>query len=410
MSLVFGIDFGTTNSSVAFLDHGKPRVVLDKDRYTLVPSVVYFYKKADNVRVMVGRAAKSKYVENPFSTIHSIKRFLGKSFESEEVKIAQEKYYYILDRDPNAKSHEMDILVRINEMDLEATPVDIAAYIFRYLKQMAETFAKEPMEDVVITMPTTQKTRYSAAIKAVADKVGINTLGLLDETMASAYAFGFMNKGEHTIAVYDLGGGTFDFSVLRRVPGGYEELATQGETWLGGDDFDHVVLEYLLRQFKITTRNKTFAAANVYRDGILITDKDILRAVKTESEKSKIALSDTQQTLIHVSKVIPEIDPEVHMDVKLSRDLLEFLESELIERTITIALDAIDNARTLDPNLKLDAMLLVGGQARMPKIKSRLREVFGDIIYDQILPEEGVAIGAAIYGHVLMAAKKKPGG
>lgn len=407
MSQVFGIDFGTTNSSVAYLDHGKPRVVMDKDRYKLVPSVVYFYEKAENVRVMVGRAAKSKYVENPFCTIHSIKRFIGKSFETDDVKAAQERYYYILDRDPNAKSHEMDILVRINELDLGVTPVDIAAYIFRYLKQMAETAVKEPVENVVVTMPTTQKTRYTTAMKQVAEKVGLNILGMLDETMASAYAFGYMNKGEHTIAVYDLGGGTFDFSVMRRVPGGYEELATLGENWLGGDDFDHTVVDFLLKEYKTSTRNKTFTDGNTYRDGILITDKDVLRAVKSEAEKTKIALSETQQTLIHVSQVAKLIDPNLSLDVKLSRDLLEYLVSELIEKTITIALDTIDNARTLDPNLKLDALLLVGGQSRTPRIKQRLREVFGDIIFDQILPEEGVAIGASIYGHLLQAAKKK---
>jgi molecular chaperone DnaK len=410
MARVIGIDFGTTNSSVAYLEQGKPRVVLDKDRYKLVPSVVYFYEKSDNVRVMVGRAAKSKYIENPFCTIHSIKRFLGKSYEAEEVKIAQEKYYYILDRDPNAKSHEMDLIVRINEMDLSVTPVDIAAYIFRYLKQMTETFIKEPMENVVITMPNTQKTRYTSALKQVAEKVGINVLGMIDETTATAYAFGYLNKGEHTIAVYDIGGGTFDFAVLRRVPGGYEELASMGDPWLGGDDFDHAITQFLLREFKLSTRNKTFADGNTYKDGILITDKDVLRAIKTEAEKSKIALSETQQILIHVSNVMKEIAPDVHMDVKFSRDVLEYLESELIERSIGIALDTVENARTLDPNLKLDALLLVGGQSRMPKIKQRLREVFGDIIYDQILPEEGVAIGAAIYGHVLMAAKQKTGG
>ena len=141
MTRVYGIDFGTTNSSVAYLEQGKPRVVLDKDRYKLIPSVVYFYEKADNVRVMVGRAAKSKYVENPFCTIHSIKRFIGKSFDSSDVKVAQDKYYYIIDRDPQSKSHEMDIMIRINELDLGATPVDIAAYIFRYLKQMSENFS-----------------------------------------------------------------------------------------------------------------------------------------------------------------------------------------------------------------------------------------------------------------------------
>jgi len=407
MARVFGIDFGTTNSCVAYMEEGKPRVVLDKDRYKLVPSVVYFYQKGGNVRVMVGRAAKSKYVENPFATIHSIKRFLGKSFETEDVKVAQDKYYYILDRDPNAKSHEMDIQVRINELDLAVAPTEIANYIFRYLKQMTETFAKEDMADVVVTMPTTQKTRYSNAMKQVGEKVGVNILGMLDETMATAYAFGYQNKGEHTIGVYDLGGGTFDFSVLRRVPGGYEELATLGDNWLGGDDFDHSIVKYLLREFQITTRNKTFADGSTYKDGILITDKDILRAIKSEAEKTKIALSETPQTMIHVSNVMPEIDQSVNMDVKLSRDLLEYVESDLIEKTITIALDAIENAKTMDPNVKLDALLLVGGQSRMPKIKTRLREVFGDIIYDQILPEEGVAIGAAIYGQLLQTSKQK---
>jgi molecular chaperone DnaK len=409
MSRVIGIDFGTTNSCVAYLDQGKPRVVLDKERYKIVPSCVYVYKKNDNVRLMVGRAAKSKYVENPFCTIHSIKRFLGKSFDSEDVRMAQDRYFYIIEKDEKAQSHEFDIMIRINEYDISTSPVDVAVYIFKYLKQMTEAYLREPMEDVVITMPNTFKTRYTTAIKAVAEKVGFNVVGLLDETMATAFAFGYLNKGEHTIAVYDLGGGTLDFSVMRRVKGGYEDLASLGDGWLGGDDFDHAITEYLLKEFKSSTRNRRFADGNVYKDGITITDKDILRAIKTEAEKAKIALSDSTHTLIHVSNVIPEIDPEMHMDIKLSRDVLEYIETDLIERTITIALDAIENARTLAPNLKLDALLLVGGQARMPKIKQRLREVFGDIIYDQILPEEAVAIGAAIYGNVLQAAKK-PGG
>jgi molecular chaperone DnaK len=193
---------------------------------------------------------------------------------------------------------------------------------------------------------------------------------------------------------------------LRRVKGGYEELGSLGDGWLGGDDFDFAITEHLLREFKASTRNRRFADGKVYKDGITITDKDILRAIKTEAEKAKIGLSDSAHTLIHVSNVIPEIDPDVHMDIKLSRDVLEYIVTDLIERTISISLDAIDNARTLAPKFKIDALLLVGGQARMPKIKQRLREVFGDITYDQILPEEAVAIGAAIYGNVLQAAKK----
>jgi molecular chaperone DnaK len=406
MPKVIGIDFGTTNSCVAYLDEGKPRVVLDKERYKLVPSCVYFYKKNDDVRLMVGRAAKSKYVENPFCTIHSVKRFLGKSYEADDVKQAQDRYFYILDKDEKAQSHEMDIMIRVHEYDLAVTPVDVATYIFRYLKQMTDAYTRETAEDVVITMPTTFKTRYTTAIKQVAEKVGFRIVGLLDEPMATAYAFGYMNKGEHTIAVYDLGGGTFDFSIMRRVKGGYEEIATLGEPWLGGDDFDYEITQYLIKEFRNSTRNRRFKDGNVYKDGITITDKDILRAIKTEAEKAKIALSETSNTLIHVSNVIPEIDPDIHMDIKLSRDVLEYLESEQIERTITLALDTMENAQTLTPGLKLDALLLVGGQSRMPKIKARLREVFGDIIYDRILPEEAVAIGAAIYGHVLLASRK----
>ncbi len=406
MPKVVGIDFGTTNSCVAYLDQGKPRVVLDKERYKLVPSCVYFYKKNDDLRLMVGRAARSKYVENPFCTIHSIKRFLGKSYEADDVKQAQERYFYILDKDEKAQSHEMDIMVRVHEYDLAVTPVDVATYIFRYLKQMTDSYTRETVEDVVITMPTTFKTRYTTAIKQVAEKVGLRIVGMLDEPMATAYAFGYMNKGQHTIAVYDLGGGTFDFSIMRRVKGGYEDVSTLGDSWLGGDDFDYEITQYLIKEFRNSTRNRPFADGKIYKDGITITDKDILRAIKTEAEKAKIALSETSNTLIHVSNVIPEIDPNVHMDIKLSRDVLEYLESELIERTITLALDTMENAQTLTPGLKLDALLLVGGQSRMPKIKARLRDVFGDIIYDQILPEEAVAIGAAIYGHVLLASRK----
>ena len=356
---------------------------------------------------MVGRAAKSKFVENPFCTIHSIKRFLGKSFEMDEVKYAQERYFYIIDKDEKADSHQQNILVRINEFDLSATPVEIAAYIFKYLKQVAESQLKETIDEVVITMPTTFQTRYSAAIKQVAERAGLNVVGLLNETTATAYAFGYINRGDHTVAVYDLGGGTFDFSILRRVPGGYEEIATLGESWLGGDDFDYAFVQYLIREFKNSTRNRRFSDGKVYKEGVTITNKDVLRAIRAEAEKAKIALSETEATLIHVAKVIPEIDPAIDLNLKVSRDLLEYVESEQVEKTITIALDALENAHTLVPNIKLDALLLVGGQSRMPKIKQRLREVFGDIIFDQILPEEAVAIGAAIYGNVLKAVEKR---
>jgi len=392
---------------MAFLDQGKPRVILDKERYKLIPSCVYFYKRNEDIRLLVGRAAKSKFVENPFCTIHSIKRFLGKSFELEEVQQAQERYFYIIDKDEKAESHQPNILIRIHEFDLAVSPVEIATYIFRYLKQVAETFLKEPIEEVVITMPTSYQTRYAQAIRQVAERSGLNIVGMLDEPMATAYAFGYVNRGDHTIAVYDLGGGTFDFAILRRVPGGYEEIATMGDPWLGGDDFDYTIMQYLIREFKNSTRNRKFADGKLYKDGITITNKDVLRAIKSEAEKAKIALSETETTLIHVSKVIPEIDPNVDLNVKLSRDLLEYIVSDLVEKTITIALDCLENAQTLVPNLKLDALLLVGGQSRMPKIKQRLREVFGDIIYDQILPEEAVAIGAAIYGNVQKALQKK---
>ncbi len=407
MPRLIGIDFGTTNCCMAYLDQGKPRVILDKERYKLIPSCVYFYKRNEDIRLLVGRAAKSKFVENPFCTIHSIKRFLGKSFEMEEVQQAQERYFYIIDKDEKAETHQPNILIRIHEFDLSVTPVEIATYIFRYLKQVAETFLKEPVEEIVITMPTSYQTRYAQAIRQVAERSGLNIIGMLDEPMATAYAFGYINRGDHTIAVYDLGGGTFDFAILRRVPGGYEEIATMGDPWLGGDDFDYAIMQYLIREFKNSTRNRRFADGKVYKDGIAITNKDVLRAIKTEAEKAKIALSETETTLIHVSKVIPEIDPNVDLNVKLSRDLLEYIVSDLVEKTITIALDCLENAQTLVPKLKLDALLLVGGQSRMPKIKQRLREVFGDIIYDQILPEEAVAIGAAIYGNVQKALQKK---
>jgi len=407
MGKLIGLDFGTTNCSMAYLEQGKPKVILDKDRYKMIPSVVYYYKKNEEIRLMVGRVARGKYVENPFCTIHSIKRFLGKSFEMEEVKQAQERYFYIIEKDEKADSHQQDILIKVHEFDLAVTPVDIAIYIFRYLKQTAEGFLKEPVDEVVITMPTTYQTRYAQAIRQVAESVGMNVVGLLTETNATAYAFGYINRGDHTIAVYDLGGGTFDFSILRRVPGGYEEIATLGDPWLGGDDFDYAIMQYLIREYKNSTRNKRFADGKVYKDGITITNKDVLRAVQTEAEKAKIALSETETTLIHVSKVIPEIDPGVDLNIKLSRDVLEYVVSDLIEKTISITLDVLENGFTLEPKLKLDALLLVGGQSRMPKIKQRLRETFGEIIFDQILPEEGVAIGAAIYGNVLKVVQKR---
>src|SRR3990172_2583090 len=182
MGNVLGIDFGTTNSCVAYVDRGKPFVVMDRVRFKIVPSVVYIYKKADATRVMVGRLAKQKYVENPFCTIHSIKRLLGKSMDSEDIRKAQDSYFYIIEKDERVKNpHEPNIVIRINEYDLLLTPADIAVYIFKYLKQMTELSTKSEMKDVVITMPTTFRARYSAAIKQIADAVGLNVIGMLDE-------------------------------------------------------------------------------------------------------------------------------------------------------------------------------------------------------------------------------------
>lgn len=403
MGNVLGIDFGVSNSCVAYVDRGKPYVVMDRDRFKIVPSIAYIYKKQDSIRVMVGRLAKQKYVENPFCTIHSIKRFIGKSIDSEDVKKAQEAYYYIIEKDERVKSsHEADIAIKINEYDLILSPQDIAVYIFRYLLQMAEQSLKSKIKDAVITMPTTFKARYTTAMKLVGEAVGLNIVGLLDEPTASAYAFGYFNKGQHTIAVYDLGGGTFDFAVLRRGENGaYETLATMGDAWIGGDDFDCAISNYILKEFQRFTKNKKLGDSDVYKDGILITDKDILRAIRAEAEKAKISLSETTQTLIHVPNVIPTIAKGVNLDVRFSRDVLEYIVSDLIEETLSLSLDAIENAKTLDPNLKLDALVLVGGQARMPKVKSRLKEVFGDIIFDQMMPDEAIAVGAAIYGQLI---------
>jgi molecular chaperone DnaK len=257
------------------------------------------------------------------------------------------------------------------------------------------------MEYCVITMPTTFKARYTAAIKQIAKLSGLQIVGLLDEPTASAYTFGQTTKADHTIAVYDLGGGTFDFAILRRKGGEYETIAQMGDAWLGGDDFDQAIIEFLLKEFQNSTKNRRFANGEIYREGIRITNKDILRAIRIEAENAKCALSDTQNTMIHIPNVIPEIQAGCDMNVRLSRDLLEYVVSDKIEQTVSLSLDALENASTVDSGLKLDSLVVVGGQARMPRVRQRLKEVFGDIIYEEVMPDEAVAFGATIYGNTV---------
>ena len=375
MSKIIGIDLGTTNSCVAVMEGGKPKVIPTSEGENLIPSVV------EPVKNLVGRLAKRQMVLNPKNTIYSVKRLVGRKIDDKEVKKAQKMVSYEIKAGKNK-------MVVVEVEGKEYTPQEISAKILQKAKADAEAYLGEKVTEAVITVPAYFNDAQRQATKQAGEIAGLDVKRIINEPTAASLAYGLEKKKAETIAVYDLGGGTFDISILELGDGVYEVKATNGDTFLGGDDFDHRIIDWVVGEFK-------------KENGIdLFQDKQALQRVKDSAEKAKIELSSTQEVEINQPFITQGKDSQLlHLTMKLTRAKLEELVDDLIEKTIKPVEKCLKDAKLKPSNI--DQVILVGGQTRMPKIQQRVKDFFGRDSNKSVNPDEVVAVGAAVQAGVL---------
>ncbi|GAB1484262.1 molecular chaperone DnaK [Treponema sp.] len=376
MGKIIGIDLGTTNSCVAVLEGGEPVVIQNSEGGRTTPSIVGFTSKGDRV---VGQPAKNQMITNPENTIFSIKRFMGRRYSevSSEMKLVP---YSIAEQGDD---------VRITISDKKYSPQEISAFILQKMKKTAEDYLGEPVTEAVITVPAYFNDAQRQATKDAGKIAGLDVKRIINEPTAASLAFGFNKdqKKEKTIAVYDLGGGTFDVSILELGEGVFEVKSTNGDTHLGGDDFDRRIMEWLIDEFK-------------KESGIdLSKDKMALQRLREASEKAKIELSATQSTDINLPFITADQSGPKHLQKNLSRAKFEQMVADLLERSKTPCKKALEDAGlTAD---KIDEVILVGGSTRIPAVQKIVKDLFGKEPNRGVNPDEAVAVGAAIQGGIL---------
>ncbi|PPD58233.1 molecular chaperone DnaK [Dehalogenimonas etheniformans] len=382
MAKVVGIDLGTTNSEVAVIQGGEPVVIPSAEGSTLVPSVVAVNKNGER---LVGRQAKNQAVLNPENTIYSIKRFMGRKWgepAGRELPVeedARRKPYKVV-KGPNNE-------VKVALGGKEYSPPEISAMILQKLKADAEAFLGETVTEAVITVPAYFNDAQRQATKDAGQIAGLKVLRIVNEPTAAALAYGLDKKKEETVAVYDLGGGTFDVSVLELGEGTFQVKSTNGDTHLGGDDFDQKVIDWLVAEYKKD-------------QGIdLSKDKTAMQRLKEASEKAKIELSTVAQTEINLPFITADASGPKHLNITLTRSKLEQLVMDLVEKTIAPCRQALQDAGK--STSQIDEVILVGGQTRMPLVRARVKEFFGKEPNMSVNPDEVVAIGAAIQAGVI---------
>ncbi len=377
MGKIIGIDLGTTNSVVAVMVGGEPTVIPTAEGERLCPSVVAVNKNRER---LVGRTARNQAIINPENTIFSIKRFMGRKFEDAEVQRSLGRVPYHVTKAPNGD-------VRVMMDGKEYSPPEVSAMILSKLKADAEAYLGEPVTQAVITVPAYFNDAQRNATKDAGRIAGLEVLRIINEPTASSLAYGLDKKKNEIIAVYDLGGGTFDISILDVGDGVFQVRATSGDTFLGGDDFDQRVMEYLIAEFK--------------RDsGIdLHNDRAALQRLKEASEKAKIELSSTMQTEINLPYITADASGPKHLVTTLTRAKLEQLTADLIQRSLEPMRRALADAglKTSD----ISEVVLVGGMTRMPAVQEAVRREFGKDPHKGVNPDEVVAVGAAIQAGVL---------
>ncbi|KGA93714.1 molecular chaperone DnaK [Leptospirillum ferriphilum] len=377
MGKVIGIDLGTTNSCVSIMEGGEPVVIPNQEGARITPSVVAFTDKGE---VLVGQVAKRQAITNPENTVYSVKRLIGRKFDSEEVAHAMKRLPYKVVKAPNGDAH-VEIRGKVY------SPAEISAKILLKLKQAAEDYLGEKVTEAVITVPAYFNDAQRQDTKNAGAIAGLNVLRIINEPTAASLAYGLDSKKEEKIAVYDLGGGTFDISILEIGDGVFEVKSTNGDTYLGGDDFDLKIIDYLVDEFK-------------KENGIdLKKDKMALQRLKEAAEKAKIELSTALETEINLPYITADQTGPKHLVLKLSRSRLEQLVGDLIQHSLEPVRKALDDAG-MNTGM-IDEVVLVGGQTRMPKVQEAVKSFFGKEPHKGVNPDEVVAIGAAIQGGVL---------
>ncbi len=376
MSKILGIDLGTTNSAMAIVEGGEPRIVENAEGARTTPSVVAL--KSDG-ELVVGQIAKRQAVTNPKNTLYSIKRLIGRRFDDPEVQRMMKVFPFELRRHGEGVSVVMG--------DKEYTPQEIAAMVLGKLKKDAEAKLGETITEAVITVPAYFDDGQRQATKDAGKIAGLDVKRIINEPTAAALAYGFDRKKDERIAVYDLGGGTFDVSILEVAHDTVEVKATNGDTHLGGDDFDQVVIEHLLAEFKKT-------------EGIdLSNDRMAMQRLKAAAEKAKIELSTTQQTEVNEPFITTDASGPKHFNLTMTRATLEQLVGDLVQRTLEPCKKALADAKLSASDIH--EVVLVGGQTRMPMVINAVKEFFGKDPHMGVNPDEVVAVGAAIQGGVL---------
>jgi molecular chaperone DnaK len=377
MAKIIGIDLGTTNSVVAVMEGGEPTVIPSAEGERLVPSVVAVNKNHER---LVGRVARNQAVVNPENTVFSIKRFMGRKFEDPEVKKALSRVPYKVAKAPNG-----DIRVILDGR--EYSPPEISAMILAKLKTDAEAYLGEAVTQAVITVPAYFNDAQRNATKDAGKIAGLDVLRIINEPTASSLAYGLDKKKDELIAVYDLGGGTFDISILDVGDGVFQVRSTSGDTFLGGDDFDMRLIDYLADEFKTT-------------NGIdLRQDRQSLQRLKEAAEKAKIELSSMMQTEVNLPYITADATGPKHLVMNLTRSKLEQLTGDLIERSLGPVKTALKDA-DLETS-KINEIVLVGGMTRMPAVQEAVRKLFNKEPHKGVNPDEVVAVGAAIQAGVL---------
>jgi molecular chaperone DnaK len=377
MSKVIGIDLGTTNSCVAIMEAGDPKVITNPEGGRTTPSVVAF---TENGERLVGQIAKRQSITNPENTVFGVKRLIGRKFSSKEIQYDKKVLPYRIDQASNGDAH-------ISIRGKQFSPAEISSFILAFIKKYAEDYLGETVTDAVITVPAYFDDSQRQATKDAGKIAGLNVLRIINEPTAAALAYGMDKKREEKIAVFDLGGGTFDISVLEIGEGVFEVKATNGDTHLGGDDFDMRLISYLADEFKkdqgIDLRN----------------DKMALQRLKEAAEKAKIELSTSMETDINLPFITADASGPKHLNLKITRAKLEGLVSELLDKLEEPCRTCMKDAG-LSPR-EIHEVILVGGMTRMPSVQERVRRIFGKEPHKGVNPDEVVAVGAAIQGAVL---------
>ena len=377
MSHVIGIDLGTTYSCVAYLEGGVPKVIPNLEGLPTTPSVVSFTQSGEE---LVGNLALRQAITNPANTVSAIKRLMGKKRDSSEVLEIERKIPYAL-----AAAVNGDVLVKVDERQI--TPQEISATILAYLKKCAEAYFGERVTEAVITVPAHFDDHQRLATKDAAKIAGLNVLRVINEPTSASLAYGLDKKTNQTIAVYDMGGGTFDFTLMEINDGIFQVLATNGNTFLGGEDFDNRIVDWVIEDF------------NAEYTVDLRTDKLALQRIKEAAEKAKRELSFTIESEINLPFIFSDDSGSKHIQKLITRKKLEELTGDLIERSLPYIEQALKDA-DLEP-AKIDDVILVGGQSRMPYIKKKIAEYFQKEPVEHLNPDEIVAMGASIQSSIL---------